>query len=83
MTSPAPEPHMVPVPAPLQWGIGVGQLPDGSKMLALQLVQAQLSATLQLSPHDMKRLAADLAAAAAQAETSLILPAGAGLNGHH
>ena len=83
MTTPAPEPQLVHVPAPLQWGTGIGQAPDGSKVCALQLVQAQLTVSLQLTALDMKRLAADLAKTAAQAESGLILPPGTSLNGAH
>lgn len=82
MTTPTP-PQMVAVPAPLQWGIATGQGPDGSKVCIVQLIQANLATTVNLAPQDVKRLAADLAQAARQSETALIIPTGAILNGNH
>jgi hypothetical protein len=77
---------MVTVPAPIQWGTGTGHLPNGTKVCLLQLSQGQLTASVQLLPHDMRRLAADLLKTADQSESSLIIPsavAAPGLNGNH
>lgn len=83
MGSPADlPPQVVQVPAPVQWGLGVGQLPDGTKMCLLQVTQGQLSVNLQLLAHDMRKLAADIAGTAAQAESALIIPAGVNVNGN-
>lgn len=76
------QPQIVAVPAPLQWGIGTGAAPDGTKVCIVQLIQANLATTVQLAPQDVKRLAADLAQAARQSETALILPPNTVLNGH-
>lgn len=68
---------------PLQWQIGHGVTPDGSKICVLQLQQGQLSAALQLSVHDMEALGKGLVDASSQARSGLIIPTGAiGVNGH-
>lgn len=80
---PPPTPPIVPVPVPIQWGLGIGQLPDGSKICLLQVTQGQLTMSLQLPPHDLKHMADDMAQTAAQASSALIVPAGMQLNGNH
>lgn len=78
--TPDQPPQAVPV---LQWNIAIAQQnADGAKVCVLQLAQSQLMMTLQLLPRDMKRLAAELAAAATQAESGLIIPTGVQFNGH-
>jgi hypothetical protein len=77
-----PQPEMIPVPAPLQWGTATAQTPDGTRLAVVQIAQGQLAVTLQILPQDLRRMAADFAAAARQADSALILPTGPILNGH-
>lgn len=79
MNTTPPEPQMVPVPAPLRWGINTAQLPDGTKLCIVQIAQGNIGLTFHLLPHDLKRFAADCAQHARQADTGLILPPGSPL----
>ena len=80
---PQPAPPPLQVVNPLQWQLGHGQAPDGSKLCLLQLNQGQLQVQLQLTAHDMAELGRGLLSTAEQARTGLIIPNGVvHANGH-
>lgn len=72
--TPQPVPRPVPRPVPLQWQIGQGRAPDGTPLCQLTLAQGQLQQTVVLIPADAARLAQQLADAARQAGSALIVP---------
>jgi len=61
---------------PLQWQVGHGVTPDGSRLCLLSLSQGALNAQVQLSPEDMERIGRALIDAASQAKSGLIIPSG-------
>jgi len=73
-----PAPQIVHVAAPLQWKIGHGQAPDGSKVLVIVLTQGLLTAQVMLGLIDGDKLGRNIVDATAQARTGLILPGSAG-----
>lgn len=86
MAEPTPPPIQVQVPAPLQWQVGDGNLPDGTKVCVLILTQGVLTSQVVLTPDDTEQLGRGLIQQAAQARSSLIIPTGVQLpklNGGH
>ena len=83
MTAPINPPQVV--TNPLQWQVGHGTTPDGTKICVLTLLQGMLNAAVQLSPEDTERLGRSLLDVASQARTGLIIPSGivaSSNNGH-
>lgn len=76
MTTPT-QPPAPAITTPLQWQIGHITQPDGTKVCVLVLTQGLLTTQVALNPHDTDQLGQGLIAAAAQARSGLILPAGA------
>jgi len=74
MVEPSPAPATV--VNPLQWQIGQGKAPDGSKVCVFMLTQGLLTTQVVLNPHDTDALGRGLVEAAAQARTALIIPNG-------
>lgn len=76
MSEPTPPQPAVTVVNPLQWQIGNGQADNGTKVVVLILNQGLLTSQVALMPTDAEAIAKGLEQGAAQARTSLILPAG-------